>query len=319
MAARTPEERDRPPGTVRPESFLPRLHYELLVCGLRGHALIGTDAAELRPEDAIFARDMRRLALVPLPALRLVAAARPARLADAAPPARPRGDRAAAARQGAAGQDRAAGDRRRPRVPLRAARAPGDRDLPVHRAPGAAARHLLPRRGRPPEHDGRRAGAVGHVGLLHELDRLFSLRAGTLHLVGAAVAVYAVLEGVEAVGLWYQQRWAEYLTFIATTALLPLEVYELTRTVSPLKIIALIVNIAVVVYLLRAKRLFGFSGGAAAERPSASATWAGRRSSARPPRPVGWPRHGRRPETAAPRRRRRAPPGRGRAATPPGP
>jgi uncharacterized membrane protein (DUF2068 family) len=107
---------------------------------------------------------------------------------------------------------------------------------------------------------------TGHVGVLHELDRLFSLRAGTLHLVGAAVTVYAVLEGVEAIGLWYQQRWAEYLTFIATTALLPLEVYELTRTVSPLKIIALIVNLAVVVYLLRAKRLFGFNGGAAAER-----------------------------------------------------
>ncbi len=35
---------------------------------------------------------------------------------------------------------------------------------------------------------------------------------------------------------------------------------------SPLKIIALIVNVAVVVYLLRAKRLFGFNGGAAAER-----------------------------------------------------
>src|SRR5882757_8620977 len=58
MAERSPEQRHRPPGTVRPESFLPRLHYELLVCGLCGHALIGTDAVELRPQDAIFARDM---------------------------------------------------------------------------------------------------------------------------------------------------------------------------------------------------------------------------------------------------------------------
>src|SRR5262245_34786795 len=48
----------RPPGTVRPASFVPRLHYELLVCGLRGHALIGTDAAELRPQDAVLARDI---------------------------------------------------------------------------------------------------------------------------------------------------------------------------------------------------------------------------------------------------------------------
>src|SRR3981189_3314616 len=73
MAARSPEQRHRPPGTVRPESFLPRLHYELLVCGLRGHALIGTDAAELRPQDAILARDLdgsrwyRCLRLRPVP------------------------------------------------------------------------------------------------------------------------------------------------------------------------------------------------------------------------------------------------------------
>ena len=60
------------------------------------------------------------------------------------------------------------------------------------------------------------------------------------------VAVYAVLEGVEAVGLWLQKRWAEYLTFIATTLLLPLEIYELTK-VSPLKVLTLIMNVAVVV------------------------------------------------------------------------
>ncbi len=33
-----------------------------------------------------------------------------------------------------------------------------------------------------------------------------------------------------------------------------------------LKVLTLIINVAVVLYLLRAKRLFGFRGGAAAER-----------------------------------------------------
>jgi len=107
---------------------------------------------------------------------------------------------------------------------------------------------------------------TGHVGIVGELDKVFSLKAGTLHLVGLAVAAYAVLEGVEAVGLWFARRWAEYLTFLATCLFLPLEVYELTQKLSPLKIVALIVNIAVVVYLLYAKRLFGFRGGAGAER-----------------------------------------------------
>ena len=70
---------------------------------------------------------------------------------------------------------------------------------------------------------------------------------------------------MEAVGLWWQKRWAEYLTLIATALFLPLEVYEIAHKLSPLKIIALIVNIAVVLYLLFAKRLFGIRGGAAAE------------------------------------------------------
>jgi uncharacterized membrane protein (DUF2068 family) len=101
----------------------------------------------------------------------------------------------------------------------------------------------------------------GHVGFLHELDKLFSLRSGTLREVGFGLIAYAVLEGVEAVGLWYTKRWAEYLTFLATTILLPLEIYELSKRLSALKIIGFIINVAVVVYLLYAKRLFGLRGG----------------------------------------------------------
>ena len=45
--------------------------------------------------------------------------------------------------------------------------------------------------------------------------------------MAAAAAAYAVLEGVEAVGLWYQKRWAEYLTFIAgPLRVIPYEVYD---------------------------------------------------------------------------------------------
>jgi uncharacterized membrane protein (DUF2068 family) len=74
-----------------------------------------------------------------------------------------------------------------------------------------------------------------------------------------------VIEAAEAVGLWYQKRWAEYLTLIVTTALIPLEVYELTAYVSWFKVVALIVNLAIVIYLLVAKRLFGIRGGYARE------------------------------------------------------
>jgi uncharacterized membrane protein (DUF2068 family) len=102
-------------------------------------------------------------------------------------------------------------------------------------------------------------------GLLHDLDQLFTLQSSKLRLAGLGIGAYAALEGAEAAGLWWQKRWAEYLTFIATTALLPLELYELSHRVSPFKVVALIVNVAIVVYLLLAKRLFGLRGGAAAE------------------------------------------------------
>lgn len=113
----------------------------------------------------------------------------------------------------------------------------------------------------------------GHVGILHELDRLFSLRSGTLHAVGIALLAYGVLEGIEAIGLWRLKRWAEYLTFISTTLLLPLEVYELATRASALKVIGFLINVAVVVYLLVRKRLFGLRGGGAvdeAERRTAT-------------------------------------------------
>src|ERR1700683_684169 len=45
------------PGTERPRRYLPKLRYELVGCGLHGHELLGTDAAALRAEDAIFARE----------------------------------------------------------------------------------------------------------------------------------------------------------------------------------------------------------------------------------------------------------------------
>ena len=73
-------------------------------------------------------------------------------------------------------------------------------------------------------------------GLLHEIDRLLNLHTGTLELVGVGLAAYAVLQATEAVGLWMTKRWAEYLTFIATGLFVPLEVWELTLSQTPLKI-----------------------------------------------------------------------------------
>ena len=79
----------------------------------------------------------------------------------------------------------------------------------------------------------------------------------SLTLVGAMLLVYALAEGVEAVGLWRRRRWAEYLTFLVTASLLPLELVALFDHPSALRAAALAINLAVVVYLVLAKRLFG--------------------------------------------------------------
>ncbi len=110
------------------------------------------------------------------------------------------------------------------------------------------------------------AGQAHHAhGVLHDIERLVTLDVNTLRLIGLAAAAYAVLEGAEAIGLWFQYRWAEYLTLVATALFLPFEVYELSKTVTVLKVLALVVNLAIVFYLLLAKRLFGLRGGGAAD------------------------------------------------------
>jgi uncharacterized membrane protein (DUF2068 family) len=72
--------------------------------------------------------------------------------------------------------------------------------------------------------------------------KLRELRAGTFF--------YATLFLVEGTGLALRQRWAEYVTIVSTSSLIPLEVYELVKHYSALKIAFLLINIAVVVYLI---------------------------------------------------------------------
>ena len=67
---------------------------------------------------------------------------------------------------------------------------------------------------------------------------------------GAIAIAYASLEGTEAYGLWRRRRWAEWLTVLATSLLLVPEIWELTKSLTPLKLGGLIVNLVVVAYLV---------------------------------------------------------------------
>ncbi len=94
----------------------------------------------------------------------------------------------------------------------------------------------------------------------------------TLSLVAGGLAAYGLLQVVEGTGLWLLKRWGEYVAVVATSAFLPLEVYELTHKATPLKAIALVVNLIAVVYLVLSKRLFGVRGGHAAFEAERNAT-----------------------------------------------
>jgi len=94
-----------------------------------------------------------------------------------------------------------------------------------------------------------------------DLNNLFSLRPSTLYLLGVAAAAYTALLLIEAVGLWGARRWAEYLTFAELAVFVPFEIYELSGKITALRVLALVVNLAILLYLLIAHRLFGMRGG----------------------------------------------------------
>ncbi|HVA59486.1 MAG TPA: DUF2127 domain-containing protein [Mycobacteriales bacterium] len=250
-----------------------RLRYDLLGCALHGHALAGTGAASLRPEDHVLVREHA--------GLRWHRCLRCDAWVPTEPPAAP-------TTEFPPGPDEV-------EVPLRG-KPLRDRyvlrliafDRFVHVVVLGAlavviflfARHKIGL-----ERDyirilndiqgGAGGPAHGQHGLLGEIQKAFRVSPTHLYYAGGFVAAYALLEGVEMVGLWRGRRWAEYLTFVATSVLLPLEVYELGHSLSVLKAVTFAINLAIVVYLLLAKRLFGLRGGgrAVAEERERDSGW----------------------------------------------
>ncbi len=91
--------------------------------------------------------------------------------------------------------------------------------------------------------------------LIHRLlTRILSVTPAQLRAASAGTFVYAGLLLTEGLGLLFRKRWAEYFTIITTAGLIPIEVYELTRRVSTAKVAVLIINVAIVAYLVRRVR-----------------------------------------------------------------
>jgi len=91
-------------------------------------------------------------------------------------------------------------------------------------------------------------------------DRAWTLavRATPKREVALAVTAfgYAIVMGTEGVGLYLRRRWARWFTIGATSSLIPVEVYEIVQEPRLLRVLVLLLNVAVVVYLWRRKEVF---------------------------------------------------------------
>ncbi len=99
------------------------------------------------------------------------------------------------------------------------------------------------------------------LGLLHEA---FTVDPRKLGYIAIGLGAYAVVEVIEGVGLWLVKRWGEYFAMIVTSLGLPYEIYDLANKVTVLRVVAFLINLALVLYLVLTKRLFGVRGGKAA-------------------------------------------------------
>jgi uncharacterized membrane protein (DUF2068 family) len=254
------------PGTDKPRQARRKGRYELLGCGLHGHVLVGLDAARIRPEDGAIVRESEGLRWhrclrcdtwlprpIPLPAQTTRENIPPRDEVPVPLRGRPLRDRFVLR---LIALDRVVHVLVLSTITVAIFLFAADRDQ-LHQTYVRILADL----------QGGLGGPIFDTkhGVFHEVNRLFALSKTELYLIGSAVALYTAILALEAFGLWFARRWAEYLTLIETGVLVPFEVYELTTRVSPLKILTLVINLAIVLYLLISKRLFGLRGGGPAE------------------------------------------------------
>ncbi len=88
--------------------------------------------------------------------------------------------------------------------------------------------------------------------------RVVGISSSSLVALAAGSFLYGAIEAAESIGLMMKRRWAEYLVVLATAFFIPIEVYELAVNPTLIKAGTLVINVVVVVYLMRKKRLFRF-------------------------------------------------------------
>lgn len=79
---------------------------------------------------------------------------------------------------------------------------------------------------------------------------MHDLTGSRLHFLIMLAAIYALMRFVEAYGLWFEKRWAEWFALVSGGVYLPVELYELAKGFSWLKTGLLAINLVIVGYML---------------------------------------------------------------------
>jgi uncharacterized membrane protein (DUF2068 family) len=83
------------------------------------------------------------------------------------------------------------------------------------------------------------------------LVKIVSIPTKSMQFGGIVALIYAVVNAIEAVGLWHQKAWATIMVVGIVGCTIPIEIYEIFHKMSFVKILVFAVNIAMFVYLLR--------------------------------------------------------------------
>lgn len=141
---------------------------------------------------------------------------------------------------------------------------------------------------RPPE---VLAHVANFVGVDHNSRHLHSLIAQVsgvtpkkLEAVGVGCFVYAGLFATEGIGLLTKKRWAEYFTIVITLSFVPLELYEIVHHASIAKVVTLLLNVAVAIYLIVRVRRERHEKSGGSDDPNVTSREPGPRSA---PAPLG--------------------------------
>lgn len=91
--------------------------------------------------------------------------------------------------------------------------------------------------------------APGNHFLTDLIEKALTVTKRQLMVLGYVLLAYAAMFLIEGVGLLLLLYWAEWMTVITTTGLIPFEVYEIIHHYAWPKVAAMIINIVIAIYL----------------------------------------------------------------------